>query len=595
MAPPPWPRSLRSPLWFPLTALLTGMAIGWLCPGQWPAGVLLLGAMLWRRLPTWAVGVGVLAGGAALMQAAAAPGRDPGWAGTGCFTCSWQERPAVGRFGWRVEAMCRGNGRPRRVRLEGRGDPPACVGEAVVWGRWRPWQRSADFDEAAIYGRKGLAGRLETMESPTWLVARDPIIRPLDAQLQATREQLSNRLNTYLSPRAQAFLWGISTGDKSELASYQRSAFSRVGLAHVLAVSGYHVGLIGFLPLLLARSKRQSLRWFALLGIPIIGGYVHFCGDSDSALRAWGMASLILLGAAMRRPVPLAHSWCMMGWMLAVCNPLAVVQLGTQLSFLAVLGIALGLEALGQITSSRWGRALTVPLAAQSATAPIAVPTFGQFPSAFLPVNLVAGPWVTAIGFSLLAWLLWPTHWPGFTGITWWLDTATRGFMRSVEAVARWNRMSMPVPKADAARWWAVGGGIMALALSLIRPHQRTYRWGAVLLLMSWPWWPMPPSPARDWELRRGRHAQLVLGEQVVHLDSLSPAPHRRPFLCRGDSTGLVAQQHAGDTLTVWGVNRHGTWCFRVHERRGMGRLEINGHSWVWERWHAGSCGRWPP
>ncbi len=571
------------------------MAIGWHCPAFWSVGAALVGAVVWRWLPLGAIWFGTLAGGAALMQSAAALGRDPGWAGTGWFTCAWNERPVVGRFGWHVEAVCSGNGRLRRVRMEGRGHPPACVGTAVVWGRWRPWQRSADFDEVAIYGRKGLAGRLETEGTFTWLDAHEPTTRPLDAHLQALREQLSNRLNAHLSPRARAFLWGISTGDKSKLAPQQRNAFSQVGLAHVLAVSGYHVGLIGFLPLLLARSKRQWLRWLALLGIPILGGYVHFCGDSDSALRAWGMASLILLGAAVRRPVPLAHSWCMMGWVLAVFNPLAVVQLGTQLSFLAVLGIALGLAALGQISSSRWGPALTVPLAAQSATAPIAVPTFGQFPTAFLPVNLVAGPWVTTIGFSVLAWLLWPASWPGFSGLTWWLDTVTSGFMQSVETVAEWDGMSLPVPKSDGLRWWAVGGGVMALALSIIRPHQPAYRWGAVLLMMSWPWWPLPSPPSRDWELPRGRYAQLVFGEQVVHTDSLSRGPHRRPFLCRGDSAGLVAQQHAGDSLLLWGVNRQGNWCFRVHERKGMGRLEINGHSWVWERWHAGERGRWPP
>ena len=554
-----------------------------------------MGAMVWHWFPIWALSAVALAAGSALMQAAAEPGRDPGWSGTGCFTCAWDESPAVGRFGWHVAATCNGGQKERRVRLEGRGDPPACVGLAMVWGRWEPWRNNAGFDEVAIYGRKGLAGRLETLGAFTWLEARDPSLGTMELRLRAMQLHLGNRLQAHLGPSAQAFLWGISTGDKSRLTSRQRDNFSKIGLAHVLAVSGYHVGLVGFLPLLFARSNRQWIRWLALLGIPIIGGYVHFCGDSDSAVRAWGMASLILLGSALHRPVPLAHSWCMMGWIIALHNPLSVVQLGTQLSFLAVLGIALGLEAVRQISHSRWGSALAVPLSAQSATSPIAVPIFGQFPTAFLPVNLVAGPWVTTIGFSLIAWLLWPVTWLGFSELTWWLDTLTQAFMQAVEVVAAWDGMTLPVPKEDVLRWWAVGGGTMALALSLIRPNAPLYRWAAVALMMSWPWWPSPVTKALEWELPRGRHPRLVLGNQVVNLDALPRIPGAVPVLCRNDSTGLVVEQQRGDSLFVWGVNRQGNWRFCVQEQTGLGRLEINGHAWIWERWHAGSRGRWPP
>lgn len=598
MAFTPWPFSLRSPLWGPLFGLVAGMALSWHLPAlpgsafAFAIALALAPLLVWRA-PRFAAGWMALCGGYLLMESAAASSREPDWRGAGCFTCRWAEAAVQERFGWRVVAQCRGAGTTRTVRLEGRGTAPDCVGRATVWARWVTWERRGDFDEAAVYRKRGIAGRLAVFSELDWQVAEEPRDDWFEAWSVKLRRRLRARYEAHLSRPAVAFLWGISTGDKSLLTPAHRSDFARVGLAHVLAVSGYHVGLIGFLPLLLARSKRQSMRLLALAGIPLIGGYVHFCGGSDSALRAWGMASLLLVGAAVRRPIPLAHSWCTMGWVMALFHPLSVLQLGTQLSFVAVLGIALGLAALAQWPHARWGSAVAVPVAAQAATAPLAVPTFGQFPTAFLPVNLVAGPWVTAIGFSALAWLVWPSTWPGFSTLSAWLDACARWFMLVVERIAPWDGISLAVDAGDHVRWWAVGAGVMAVFIALIRPHHPGWGWAAVALLMSWPWWPAPTVPHRDWEVLRGRYAHLRLGEQWVYTDSLRSSGSG--ITTEVSHQGLLAYQHVSDSLQIWGVNRQGTWAFRTHERAGMGRLEIGGHRWVWERWQPPVRGRWPP
>lgn len=582
----PWPASLRSPLWLAFFGLLCGTAVGWMLPdAAWVAVALIAGGIAWWVLPRAAVPLLACGLGIWGMQHAAQAGRPPEWRGSGCFVCTVDELPEQHKFGWHATALCRGGQTTRQVRIEGPGPAPHCVGRVRVWASWHPWKSNPSFDEQAIFGKRGLAGRLTCVQLD-WVEARDRLPTRVEQVKDRVRRTLEKRLASTVSPSAFGLLWGISTGDKGRLTRTQRDAFGRMGLAHVLAVSGYHVGLIGFLPLLLARSKRQSFRLAALLGIPLIAAYVHFCGDSDSAVRALGMASLLLLGAALRRPLPLAHAWCLTGWAMLVTDPLAALQLGTQLSFVAVLGIALGLEAVATFKANRWLRPLAVPVAAQSATAPLAVPVFGQFPLAFLPVNLVAGPWVTALGFVTMGWLLWPESLPGRTALGQGMDFLASQFVHWAQAGAKHDELVLMVSPLERARWWAVSLGMMVAFIARIRWHQPAWRWAAAVLLASTPWWPRPNSPQADWEMPRSRQPVLVLGNQVIQADSLGDQ--------YADSTGWVVSKHAGDSLRIWGLNARGSWSFAYDARRGLGTFSIGEHRWVWERWHEGTAGVWP-
>ena len=582
----PWPASLRSPLWLALFGLLGGTAVGWMLPEPaWVAGALGASGLAWWWVPRAAVPLFACSLGIYGMQHAALAGRPPEWRGSGCFVCTLDELPQQGKFGWRATARCRGGQTTRRVRLEGRGFAPRCIGRVRVWAQWHPWAITPRFDEHAIYGKRGLAGRLACVHLD-WLEARDRLPSRVEQAMHRARSTLEKRLASTVSPSAFGLLWGISTGDKGKLTRVERDAFGRMGLAHVLAVSGYHVGLIGFIPLLLARSRRQSFRLFALLGIPLIAAYVHFCGDSDSAVRALGMASLLLLGACLRRPLPLAHAWCLTGWGMVVTDPLAALQLGTQLSFVAVLGIALGLEAVATFKGRRWLRPLAVPVAAQSATAPLAVPVFGQFPLAFLPVNLVAGPWVTALGFATMGWLLWPESLPGRTALGRGVNFLATHFVQWAQAGAKHDALVLTVSPLDHMRWWALSLGVMVAFIARIRRHQPSWLWAATALLASTPWWPLPASPRMDWNMPRSRQPALVLGKQVIWTDSLTDQ--------HADTTGWVVSKHEGDSLKLWGVNALGSWSFACDLRHGLGALNVGEHRWVWERWHEETAGVWP-
>ena len=104
--------------------------------------------------------------------------------------------------------------------------------------------------------------------------------------------------------RAQHVDWprlllGLATGRREDMAYAERQAFSQLGLAHLTAVSGFHVGL--WLWMSMAALTWVPIRWRMLACQPGIWGYVGLCGAPNSALRAACMAGLVALAVATGR------------------------------------------------------------------------------------------------------------------------------------------------------------------------------------------------------------------------------------------------------------------------------------------------------
>lgn len=116
--------------------------------------------------------------------------------------------------------------------------------------------------------------------------------------------------------------------------------FADVGIIHIFAISGLHVGiLIGFLFFFL-RYTFIPKRWLHLLLIPILIGYLLLTEAPPSATRATLMA-LILIGAVLFRRRFDAATTLMCAALFAIVNPLWLFNVGALLSFCVMGGILL--------------------------------------------------------------------------------------------------------------------------------------------------------------------------------------------------------------------------------------------------------------
>jgi competence protein ComEC len=141
-------------------------------------------------------------------------------------------------------------------------------------------------------------------------------------------------------PLAKAIL----IGEKTELTETTRTSFARTGLAHVMAVSGMHVGFLVapfwvFIPWFW-RFKMGKLAGLFSIGI-ILFIYAGITGFSASVIRASLTAVLLAYGKLYHRRRNSINLTAMAALILLTLNPGHLFQIGFQLSFGAVFTILL--------------------------------------------------------------------------------------------------------------------------------------------------------------------------------------------------------------------------------------------------------------
>lgn len=193
----------------------------------------------------------------------------------------------------------------------------------------------------------------------------------------------------------------ILAGERSELSAELMRSYAGSGAMHIMSVSGLHVGVVfimlGFiLNLFPYFRKRKWIR--AILILLFIWAYAFITGLSASVLRSAFMISFLIIGESINRRVNSFNSLAASAFILLLFNPLLIVDIGFQLSYVAVAGI---IALYGPIYKSVYVRKgfldkiwqiLAVSLAAQIATFPLSLYYFGQFPVYFLLTNLIVVP-----------------------------------------------------------------------------------------------------------------------------------------------------------------------------------------------------------
>ncbi|MBK7214580.1 MAG: ComEC family competence protein [Bacteroidales bacterium] len=194
-----------------------------------------------------------------------------------------------------------------------------------------------------------------------------------------------------------------------------RSEFSHSGVVHILGISGLHVGILYLvlnfvLSFLNKKPRHQLIKTIIIL--LIIWFYALITGLSPAALRAATMFSFVLLGKLGDRNMHIINALAASAFFLLVFDPYLVTNIGFLFSYLAVLGIVLMHEPLYSIIEFRWKwmdkiwSLIAMTLVAQISTVPITLYFFHQFPTYFLPANLLVIPLSNLIIYSGMAILI---------------------------------------------------------------------------------------------------------------------------------------------------------------------------------------------
>lgn len=218
-----------------------------------------------------------------------------------------------------------------------------------------------------------------------------------------------------LSGREFAVISALLLGYREYLDDDLRREFAGAGAMHILCVSGLHVGIIfmvlkSIFAFLCRLPGGMIMRTLCI--ILFIWLYAAITGFSPSVLRASVMFTFVAIGQSFNRPTNIYNTLAASAFVLVIANPYIITYIGFQLSYLAVISIVALQPPLyniiklkNKLLDKAWS-IITVSVAAQLATGPLALFYFNQFPNYFLLTNLVVIPLAGTIIYASLLTLL---------------------------------------------------------------------------------------------------------------------------------------------------------------------------------------------
>ena len=224
------------------------------------------------------------------------------------------------------------------------------------------------------------------------------------------RDRLAERLSaTSLLPETKRLLLGMTLGLVSHDAEGRalRQSFACGGVAHLLAVSGFHLAVVvGAVALLLGAlpklRRRERLRWALLL--VVAWSFTLISGCSVPTLRASGMLTLYAGGRILRRPTSFTEVLALPALLQLACSPLSLFSASFLLTYLALVSIRLFYRPiwgmLGKLQHPLmrylWG-CLALCLAVQPLLFPLSLYLFGTSSLAYLWATLLVLPLATLL------------------------------------------------------------------------------------------------------------------------------------------------------------------------------------------------------
>lgn len=392
----------------------------------------------------------------------------------------------------------------------------------------------------------------------------------LSTRLTEARRSLQRQVfNSQLAVPTQHFIAAMLLGDSSHIDHTTRQEFSMAGVAHVLALSGLHVGLIALIiwwllfPLDHVRLKKLRLA-ITLIAIAV---YAAFTGLSPSVVRATVMTAMVFASLIFYRRSVSLNALCVAALVILVFSPSSLYGVGFQLSFITV-GALLVFTRVPRWMESRYrivnaiSATLVTSVVAMLATVALTAHYFHTISLASAVSNLLILPVLPAfmvLGALFLLVTAAGGEWP-------LLDTAIEGIGHYITRVAQ---LVNALPLSRVSGVWVSPAGVILyfaiMALVVLWLYRRHYRYllvagCLVAALLGHSLWIDARTPRRGLVILNSFSSTPLLyydkGEGYVWMpdepepDSAAFVRHHAGFLARHRIDRLHMVHH-GDALRL--------------------------------------------
>ena len=203
------------------------------------------------------------------------------------------------------------------------------------------------FNKWLYYRTRGIDYRMSVSDTEVLELAQGGLI---SNALNSFKQKLEESIESISEDTEEAGLFkALLLGDRSDLADETYESFKNCGIAHILAVSGLHLSLLG--EIFLRALKKIGIKKIPASAIAdgLLLLYVIMISGSASAWRAYIMFTLSLLAPILRRTYDSLSALAAAGIILLIYQPLYALDGGFQLSFGAIAGIGLMYKPLSRI------------------------------------------------------------------------------------------------------------------------------------------------------------------------------------------------------------------------------------------------------
>lgn len=215
-----------------------------------------------------------------------------------------------------------------------------------------------------------------------------------------------------LSPFSAGILNALILGDRQDLSPYLLDILMKLGTIHIIAISGFNVGITAFIILLILKIIKIPRRPRYGLTIILLVVYCILTGASPPVARATLMAAVFLCAYFFKREVSIYNSLSLAALIILAVNPYQLFEISFQLSFLSVVSIVWlspKIKAMFPKKSDKilWIRFLILTFSVSTAAWLGLLPLIAYYFRTFTPItvlaNMIIVPYsavITASGFT---------------------------------------------------------------------------------------------------------------------------------------------------------------------------------------------------
>ena len=319
--------------------------------------------------------------------------------------------------------------------------------------------------------------------------------------LNNIRQSIAQSIYQNMDNQTAGVALALLTGELSGISKDDKEAMRASGLAHILAISGLHIGLVAgcvffFIRLILSAIPNLALyvpikKWAALLAIITAFSYMVLAGATVPTVRAFIMTALVLTAVILDRSAINLRLVALAAIIVMIMTPEAILGPSFQLSFAAVTALIAFYQGAGRrwLTNANafhplWKpfyyltRIIATTIIATLATAPFSIAFFNRLAVYSVLSNILAMPLMTLLvmPFGLLSIILMPFNaadliWPA-------MEFGLKNILIIAQAIADYEYADIYLPSFNSIQMALVGFSFIILVL-----WQGHLRWiGAVII-----------------------------------------------------------------------------------------------------------------